>query len=294
MILYYTILGESSLRDDPVSDACHDKSNDITCRKLGKKLSSKAHGETFQHLHNFCHANPSLSVTHLRNQWPQMEEDDIHAYTAAVTSHVYEGSSEICNVRGMEFNPLPFHRFTGNMFSAECDYVRKLLPPRKFETDMNDIAGETLLSLLSNMFTTELYPFTPKILGMRQHWVEHWIGSHPDFQPCDTSPTTGSTTGTWNFFWAKAPRGSSAPNQLMSPEKEKQVLQTPDVVLREYYFLAGKIYCWYKLYDKAPSWDSWVWEYYPQGEMWRFGNSLLGSGVVEELTSPATNDGVPF
>jgi len=318
VILYYTIAGDTS-DIGFFTKICEAKSKHLTCRKLGELSSAKANGETLHHLHNFCLAKPSLSVTYLSNTLPgtygvnkteAYSMQKIRAYTTAVTSKMCLKSRETCNVCGAEFYPLPFNHFIGNTFTASCDYVKELLPPKKFETAMNNAAGDTLVSQLRRAVTTELFPFTPQNLGLDQYSVEHWIGSHPDFEPCDVAPvrhswfplfTGGSylpndytSSRAYDFMWSHAPRRSTAPAGRLSRKREKEAMEKDDIVFREYYYLAGNLFRWFKLYNKAPPWNSWVWQWYPKGNEWMLGAKKHGSNVVTELSKPFWDEGVPF
>ncbi|KAL7533065.1 hypothetical protein ACHAXR_009141 [Thalassiosira sp. AJA248-18] len=318
VILYYTVAGDPS-NVELFTKIC-DSSKNLTCRKLGEFSSAnERNGETLHHLHNFCLAKPSLSVTYLSNQLPgtygvnkteSYSMQKIRAYTTAATSKMCLKSRETCNVCGAEFYPLPFNHFIGNMFTASCEYVKELLPPKKFEEAMHDAVGDTLVSQLRRTITTELFPFTPQNLGLDQYSVEHWIGSHPDFEPCDVAPMRHSwfplfaggsylpndytSSRVYDFMWSQAPRRSSAPVGRLSRHREKDATEKDAIVFREYYYLAGNLFRWYKLYDKAPPRNSWTWQWYPKGNEWMVGAEKYGSEVVTKLSKPFWDEGVPF
>ena len=314
VMLYYTVtqnVGDIVF----LTKACRAKH--VTCRKLGELPSLSTKGDTLHHLHSFCRANPALSATFLSNMLPNVDnKTEAHSfqktrvYTTAVTSNMCLKSRETCNVCGTEFFPLPFNHFTGNTFTASCDYVKDLLHPATFEKVMNDAAGDTLVSQLRRAVTTELFPLTPQNLGLGQYSVEHWIGSHPDFAPCDIAPVrhswfplrgegsylpndyTGSKA--YDFQWADAPRRSSAPAGSLSRKVEKEVGRKDDLIFREYYYLAGRLFCWFRLYGKPPPVTSWVWRWFPKGDKWREGVEQHGSDVVTKLSKPFWDEGVPF
>jgi len=326
VILYYTLAGDvldpninSKMHAAYIDSMCKNKPN-LTCRKLGDFKSANVNGETLHHLHDFCLAKPELSVTYISNQLPQLHGVNatdryalkkIRAYTTAVTSKMCLKSRETCNVCGTEFYPLPFNHFIGNMFTATCDYVKDLLPPEKFEAAMNDSAGNTLVSKLRGAITTELFQFTPQTLGLNQYSVEHWIGSDPDFKPCDVAPVRHSIfpifsggsyapndyrgSQAYDFQWALAPRRSSAPDERrLKRWRENRAVEKDDIAYREYHYLAGNLFRWYKLYSKAPPPNSWVWKWYPRGEEWMHGTKRYGSSVVENLSRQWWDEGVPF
>ncbi|KAL7543967.1 hypothetical protein ACHAWF_007493, partial [Thalassiosira exigua] len=309
VILYYTVAGDSSDMA-LLKKVCEAKSRHITCRNLGETSSARAVGESLHQLHQFCLAKPSLGVTYLANSLPRpygVNRTELHtmqkirAYTTAVTSKMCIKSRKTCNVCGTEFYPFPYNHFTGNMFSASCDYVKDLLPPKKFESAMDEVAGDALESKLRSAITTELIPFTPQNLGLRRYSVEHWIGSHPDFEPCDVAPVRHrwfpwfygnsyipndyTSSRAYDFMWEQAPRRSSAPALQLSQE----------VISLEYFYLAGNLIRWFKLYNKAPSGNSWVWQWYPNGNRWMLGIKEHGPNAVAEISGHfLDNEGVPF
>jgi hypothetical protein len=71
-------------------------------------------------------------------------------------------------------------------------------------------------------------------------------------------------------------------------------IEKDDVAFREYFYLAGNIYRWYRLYNGTPPLDSWVWKWYPRGDKWLQGVKKYGSDVVTTLSKPYWNEGVPF
>ena len=318
VILYYTIAGNSTALGF-MTKLC--QARHLTCRKLGEDPSASASGEvTLHNLHNFCTAKPSLSVTYLSNTLPgtfgvnkteTYSMQKIRAYTTAVTSKMCLKSRDTCNVCGTEFYPLPYNHFIGNMFTASCEYVKDLMPPGEFESSINDLAGDALVSQLRRATTTELFPFTPQNLGLNQYSVEHWIGSHPDFQPCDVAPVRSSlfpwfsgssfvpndytSSKAYDFMWSEAPRRDSAPvGHHLCRTREKEAMAKDDIVFREYFYLAGNLLRWYNLYNKAPPWNSWVWKWYPKGNEWMEGTKKHGSDVVTKLSKPFWDEGVPF
>ncbi|KAL7432313.1 hypothetical protein ACHAXH_002531 [Discostella pseudostelligera] len=318
VIIYYSIAGDSHIIGNIVKNVCESTSN-LTCHKLSEFESPKASGETLQRLHSFCVSNPSQKVTYLSNQLPGIHGDNstevyamqkIRAYTTAVTSNMCLKSRDRCNVCGTEFYPLPYNHFIGNMFTATCEYVKELLPPKQFERDMNDLAGDTLVSQLRRSITTELFEFTPQTVGLDQYSVEHWIGSHPDLEPCDVAPVRYSwfpllaggsylandysSSRSYDFIWADAPRRSSAPGRRLRRKIERTAMEKDEIAFREYYYLAGNLFRWHRLYGKSPPWSSWVWQWYPRGDEWMQGTKMYGSDVVTKLSRPYWDEGVPF
>ena len=260
----------------------------------------KVSGESLHRLHGFCMAKPASRVVYVTNQLQGMHGvansdafnlTKLQAITFAVTSKMCLRPCDTCNVCGAAFYPLPFPQFFGNMFSANCDYVKNLLPPRKFEKEMNDLGDDSMIMNVRDKFSLSLFPFTPQTLGMQQYSVEHWIGTHPYLKPCDVAPLDDDSlnkpfpTHKNDYSWGMAPRRSCAPpGHPVNNEKESLGKRMSHVVLREYYFLAGHLFRWYRLYNAAPDENSWVWQWFRHGQIWKIGNKLFGSEVVNRIT----------
>ncbi|KAL3796945.1 hypothetical protein HJC23_000698 [Cyclotella cryptica] len=324
-ILYYTIAEGDSFNSEFISNYCKTQAKqggNLTCHSLGELPSANARGETLVQLYNYCQANPSSRVTYITNQHPPTHGfnttrerhpmQKLRAYATAVTSKMCVRSRDSCNVCGMEFYALPYFHFSGNTFTADCEYVNKLLPPQRFEEAMNNHAGEALVTHLERSFTTNLFPFTPQNLGLSHYSVEHWIGSHPDIKPCDVAPIvtswfpflTGnaytsndySSSRIYDFRWGLAPRRGSAPIGTLPAAKEKEVIEMETLLFREYFHMAGHLHRWYHLYGVAPPGNSWVWDWFAKGDVWREGVAVNGSAVINEITMRYAdpNQGVPF
>ena len=92
-----------------------------------------------------------------------------------------------CNTCSSRFSPLPHSHTSGNMWSASCDYVRRLIPPDKFRKRMGR------LSLYRHGDDREK---AQPCKGTGRYAFEHWIHSHPTNRPCDLYT---SSNFTWNY-----------------------------------------------------------------------------------------------
>ena len=88
-----------------------------------------------------------------------------------------------------------------------------------------------------------------------------------------------------DYSWGMAPRQSGAPpGHPVNHERETLDRKMAHVVLCEYYFLAGHLFRWYRLYNTALDGNSWVWQWFRHGKIWKIGNKLFGSEVVNRIT----------
>jgi hypothetical protein len=76
-----------------------------------------------------------------------------------------------CHICSSRMSPLYHARTPGNMWSARCSYVAKLMKPSKFEQEMNRIY--------------EGLRIREWCVGTGRYASEHWIHSHPSAKACD-------------------------------------------------------------------------------------------------------------
>ena len=297
VLLYYTISGGSAEEVGFVTNLCQEHHERITCQQVGRYDTNRINGGSLQLLHSFCNARPSFDVIYIRNQLQaKYDPIKIKEVTSGIISKMCVPSKESCNVCGMEFYPLPFLHFTNNMFSASCDYVKQLLPPAIFEERMNDIAGDALVSKIEETYTTKLVQFDERILGSYQYSTEHWIGSHPDLRPCDVAPIVDGgennkkmkTPDTLDnnmkhYSQSPGPRRGSAPPGYFKEEIESKFRKRREVALREYYYLAGNVFRWNRLYDRVPPQNSWAWRWFPDGKIWEAAARSGGAYAVNHI-----------
>ena len=292
VLLYYSITGGALEDISLVAKLCEDNSDKITCRQFSTHADEGAYGEILQPLHAFCSIKTSFDVIHIANRLPGYDDPDrtfdattIRATTSAVVSKACRPTGG-CNVCGAEFHPLPFLHFTGNMFAASCGYVARLLPPRTWEDGLDTVVRHALRARVEGTYTTRQLPFTPRVLGSYQHSAEHWIGGHPRLRPCDAAePRTAEV--------ATAPReGAGAPpgfGELSGPG-EAGFRRKRHLAMREYYYLAGNVLRWHRLYREMPSRDSWAWRWFPDGPLWEAAARNSGEDAIHELIKQLSID----
>lgn len=312
--LFYTTLGEpyvlTSMRMQGMCGGLTEKAQKETtgihlgCQLL-EHVDQGTEVITLGHMHTFCREHPTSRVVYLHNKgsfhYHEWNENWRPLLTHAAISDqlcLRDGSdSTDCNVCGLNFYTewTPF--FPGNMFMAQCSYVRKLIPPQQFERRMEQ-AIETVMQLrLQGQLLTSLLDDRKDRFGLDRYSSEHWIGSHPDLRPCDCDPTKYM----WTYLlkrkkpdelaWAIAPRAKGSPDGV-SPHM-KTLHTNKDLRIREYFLLAGNLIKWFSLYNQAPPPDSWAWTWYPDGEFWRSMVEQHGANAVQVVTEPYKSPMLP-
>lgn len=253
---------------------------------------------TLQHVYNYCSApeHGANVVTYLHNKgsfhFNRINENWRPMLTDAALSElcVQKGmAGSDCNVCGLQFYSMWTPFIPGNMFTAKCDYVKKLIPPLEFSSKMEQAIGKVVLLRLKDQLLTNLLPDRKDFFGLERYSDEHWIASHPDVIPCDCDPTGVM----WKYHyqqmklsdlsWAKAPRIHGTPAYSQQLQTKKVMGQTP-LRVREYYFLAGNLVKWFSLYGKAPEPDAWPWTWFPDGNLWKQAVSKYGDQTVDKVT----------
>merc|ERR1712129_91196 len=162
---------------------------------------------TQEELWKYCQRNPVEQVAYIHSKGSyhaSMMEDVWRRFLMrGVASEECQNMTTKCNVCSSRFSPFPHQHVPGNMWLARCSYIRKLANPRLFMHNMSfvhDLAQR---------------PFNPSLmwdgafLGMGRFAAEHWVGSHPDVEPCDVydgayrwgSPTTSEENHYRNSTW---------------------------------------------------------------------------------------------
>ena len=252
---------------------------------------------TLQRVYDYCESSESSRVIYLHNK------GSFHTYkanerwrrhlTAAALACVQ--SPHACNLCGLQYVPVWASFIAGNMWMADCGYVRSLVPPMEFEGRLTSAVASMCQNLSMSLFSPQ--DGDPRMfLGVSRWSSELWIGSGPDVRPCDTSRQIELE------YWQKRDNGEydiqAAPRfdvnaSWLFMQPRDRVWRNRDLRLREFVFLAGNIHKWQVLYNRVPSQDSWVWQWYPDSDFWRQAilqhpdntvESVLQSSAVQKET----------
>ena len=303
-ILYYTVIGEKLYNQTAFfHNLC--RINNLKCIPIGHYLEGQE-DLTLQSVYNFCQAVPSQSVVYLHSkgsfhaEGPKFSTQDVwrQRLTEAATSQqcleaLTQKEGQICETCSLLLQPLPGIHYPGNMWGARCTHVRRLLPPNSFAKRMDKVVNAfKVLRDTRKRLDTTFFPQMPHMMGRKRFAAEHWIGSHPALlYPCDVSSKVTANMSEW-LHPSEFPHLSSSNFRLgMSPtfpmdyehwdyfrygKRGKTVLETPALRLRDYFLLPGQLLKWVTLYGQAPPPESWIWTWFPDGQVWEEKISLYG------------------
>ncbi|GKY93012.1 hypothetical protein MPSEU_000269700 [Mayamaea pseudoterrestris] len=280
----------------------------IMCDRLDLRCYYKGHvtskAATLQQMYEYCsslndedHAAQIVSYIHSS---PRVTNSEIpvnrrlrnilteSALSQECMSALQQPPYEQCNVCGLQFATDHALRFEGDMWTATCAYVRKLVPPNKFHESLQRVVKEVLVQRSRGEVMTNLYPDDRLKLEIEASTMEQWIGSHPDLMPCDLGSSgvdfsnyLSVTYQTEDLVWRQAPRQSA--HDMLSGSPNKMVLERTEYRLREYHLLPGHLLKWRGLYSALPGPDSFVWDVFPDGAFWYLTVEKYGLSAIETV-----------
>jgi hypothetical protein len=309
--IYFNTFGSPVLNPAFLNQLCATRS--LSCELLNH-YQSASEEVTLQKLYDFCQDqdDESLRVAYVHNKGSLISvshNDTNEAWSgqltaAAMNEQCWNPPDDRCNVCGLLFWPIWSTFFPGNIWTAKCSYVRKLLPPTGFDTRMGRLFNKTRELLKEGRLVNGVYPYSEKkemsdpvkgLFGVERFALEHWVGSHPDLQPCDVSGSQAGDVSAWTangrneseFVWSMAPHRPLLPEPAywwaLRRSRINYVLTDRERRMREYFLLPGFLHKWIYLYNATPPASSWVWSWYPDHSVWRKRVDELGINVTDTL-----------
>jgi len=318
--IYYTTIGA---KPDIGRIASICKDNNLACQHR-KHYDTGFEEVTLQDLYEYCRDQvPEIDDTvrvaymHSKGSYNNLDGNinDIwrwHLTLALSHKHCWHPPQSTCNACGLDFWPTWTLFFPGNMWTAKCSYVRKLVPPVDFRKALGnnhqqvmEIASKQQPGLLSvGLFQGEnMWPPESDRFGLERYANEHWIGSHPDLIPCDMSPRKADHN-LWTsskeprlerpglLQWTPSPRhdfpiGDGINDDFWfaltyQRELKQPILQDEKARKREYFLLPGYLFKWILLYQQVPPPNSWAWRWFPDGKYWMEETQKHGIAVLEK------------
>jgi len=156
------------------------------------------------------------------------------------------------------------------------------VPPAVFGATMNELISQHVLrdTMTNRTLAASLFHGRETKLCHGRYADECWIGSHPQLQPCDLSTVPNAFAyqepphqQPQNLsFHAGAPRFHVFDKgwYALKLEQLSRIQQHPNERTHEFYYLAGHLLKWHRLYPGImPHNNSWVWSWFPEGLEWR-------------------------
>lgn len=261
----------------------------ITCRHLQHYLKGDE-ALTQQSLWDYCRreeTNPSRVVVYLHPKG-SFHADDGHGasqhewrqrHTTAVFSRdCIRPPDRRCNACGL----MGYHGFQatwgplylGNMWSAKCGYVKKLVSPQELAT----VYKEADRTKPANM-TATLYRFGRFSNAQERFAAEHFVGTHPDLMPCGVAVDKTSNGTRWSMLPLDSfNNGNLGPYSHKFKYKKEFEKSCHHL---EWFLMPGYLWRTHVVYGQTPPDDSWAWDYFPDGQAWKA--RVREQGVIKAL-----------
>lgn len=285
--VYYNTIGAEPVDTARVDRLCH--SIGLTkCRHL-QHYRSAFEEVTLQALHDYCQYHDGLvgyihtKGTYHAVSWNGLTQDTWRRHLTMATVHNDCLSlPDQCHVCGLQAIISPFTHIPGNFFTADCGYVRRLLPLKVFRARLESALMERQDWVEQDYFVSTRFEYAVSTLGYGRYANEHWILSRPEVQPCVLSD--GSTVR-----WQKEGGNTSTWHRQLVPlqprlDPGRALTRNRTQRLREYSLLPGFLFQWIRIYERVPPANSWVWQWFPDGDAWRAALDQYGFEAVEYLT----------
>jgi hypothetical protein len=265
--VYYNILGHDITENDKFCKKGMD------CRKL-RYIHNGDEVETLHDLYSHCLVHPNDTVIYLHDKGSFNSMGRNHAVrrlgTLSSTSEACRSMAtthvDKCNICVGKFHFLPNPHTQGNLWTAQCSYISKLIPPKDYElkrrTMLMDLKHNhkrlhkfgCFYTLLDGILLSRPYTgIYGKHLALGRYAMEAWVLSSPLSRPCHTIP--GAITGLNFRKWSATELWEG-----VSPTPIKYV----EEMATGWFQLYGRLYEYQTLYNgQIPPRDSWFWERVP-------------------------------
>ncbi|KAL7483108.1 hypothetical protein ACHAW6_008756 [Cyclotella cf. meneghiniana] len=303
-VVYYNLIGKL-VHPDAMKAFCHALHPSLECRMTGY-YEDGTESVTLQYVHDFCYdvrgiSDKDVRVTYIHNKGSYHSSAANNNWRREMTNAVLHPQclsppDDQCNVCGTDFYTRFAFMFPGNMWTAKCSYVRKLLPPEKggeYDIKKTESIEKFLKLRLYGALDSTLMEDRLDYFGLGRYKWEHWIGSHPLIQPCEMHKLSvsfgdmvyGKVDPTSDYEWAMGPRRDhvTSENQVAYESLEHDSVKA----FHEYYLLSGNLIKWFTLYGSRgiPHEDSWVWSYFSKfgGDKWKELVMTYGDSAVDQM-----------
>jgi len=247
----------------------------------------------------YIHNKGSFHFNSMNERWRRL-------MTYAVTSEgCLHPPDNTCNLCGLYFAAHRGLFIPGNMWTARCDYVARLLPPMEYRKVSTEVMKDALLLHLQHKFDMDLFNFIEDNYGVDRYADELWSGSHPSIKPCDMAANKAKNFGFghadpffefllsfWDTFqtrfktmkWGMEPTlpMTDLPMTLRD-DGAHYLFFDQSKRLREFTLLGGNLFKWMKVYGEVPPPTSWIWDWFPDTEIWKKAIEDHGETAVETL-----------
>jgi len=270
-LIYYNLIGDTSATGEferICQQATVEREKD-NC-KLMQAVEEGDEGLTLEAVYNYCWDHPRAQVTYIHNKGSFHPSPENDAMRQMLTKGVFADECQAmpideCTVCASRFAPLGFTHFSGNMWTADCSYIKKLIRPSEFASKMDELVDHSLAIGDESVFpmpNKKYYLDRPYDYGTKRYAFEYWVGSQPQLKPCDVYAEAEYTYG--SLFRNRT--SISVMDRNWKPVLQKVPWLPIDWswhwTFNEWHCGSGRLSQYKFLYGAYPDQDSYVWKLY--------------------------------
>jgi hypothetical protein len=255
------------------------------CERV-KHIPNGTQLDTVNSLYHYCMNHPLDRVVYMYNKGADGNDEEVSDrlrlhLSRGIFSHdcletAFDHNFTSCSVR---FNTIPYFHFTGNMWTASCEYIQKLLPPRDYVVRRKQLFDDIQNNpkLLSYYFGNETGMLHQDgMLGIGDYALAPWINSHPLCKPADIFPATFAyKTEKLSIIW-KA--------RLRPPSLDRRQRMYSWGRTDQWSYLPGREYEWNHFYPgEVPENSSWIWDVF-------YDTSLFMNATLQKPLNDSNNE----
>jgi hypothetical protein len=296
--VYYNTIGMAEALNETFMTQVCSVQNNIHCVHMNH-YNEAFEEVTLQKLSEYCHYHDDdddndhdgvkRRVVYMHNKGSYEHHEGLNDVwrrhlTIAVTSELcLKPPEDSCNVCGLTFHGLFLMIFPGNFFVADCNYVRKLIPPADFNDRMASLVALRHQKIAANPQYKYIFPdirqFDKVVQG--RYAPTHWIGSSPLLNPC-----TLTSDDLRKWF---APRNALADFSWSLLPRKDDAIELDSIRKRQFNVIGGNLFKSFTLYNTAPPDDSWAWRWFPDGPKWKEAVKQYGNRTVDVVVASETS-----
>ena len=244
---------------------------------------------TLQPLFEHCVAHPSETVIYLHSKGsyhPSRANNLLRrALTRAALSPecttLRQSVRSACDICGLEFRPRPQATIPGNMWTADCAHIARLLSPLEFSRQVTSLIADANASIQGAAWRSrgDAWQFDrASWTAMDRFSNEYWALSHPQTKPCDVRGFAQMVLVQKASSYM-VPKDPNWHLHRLTALERNITSKDGGVVSHPWFSLHGRQHQWGYLYHQQPSADSWVWNAYKRSNGYQRGLTWVPKGT---------------
>ena len=205
VILYNLIGNQYAFPANNMTNLCQSLHPRLECHLI-QYYEEAGEAVTLQDVHDFCNSNlihdddtakntTTTRVTYLHSKGSYHSQKENHIWRKQMTEATLHPQclnppNDTCDVCSAQFYIKYAIMFPGNMWTAKCSYIQKLISPNdgEYERRKYESIKHFMMLRLWGVLQATLDVDNVEHYGLDRYQWEHWI-AHPSINPCEMHTT---------------------------------------------------------------------------------------------------------